>query len=66
MLLPLLAHGHTVTYYLIAVFCGLLRIESCDFALPETFSRIGERITLAAKTKDDLLAPVCPVFYADM
>ena len=30
------------------------------------FSHIGERITLASKTKDDLLAPACPVFYADM
>jgi hypothetical protein len=66
MLFPLSAHSTAVTYDLIAVFCCSLCLEAGDLALPESFCNIRQRIALATKTKDDLLALVCPVFNADV
>jgi hypothetical protein len=64
MLLPLRTYGNTVTYNLIGILSHILRVEAGDLALPQALGYICKRIALATKTKDDFLAPVCPVFNA--
>ena len=66
VLLPLCTHRAAVAYDLVAVFLRICRIEAGDFALPQAISHICKRIALATETKDDLLAPICPVFNADI